>query len=629
MIKKKIILHLFFVFVLLVSFVNAQEAFDIVSDTEVDLCPCSNQAYNILLQNTGPSVSKYQISYSGDAADWVNIAPSELILNPQTATNLMVNVNSPCDTNGEFGLDTLIKSTQTGLTKKISQNLNFLACYDYSISLGEAQDFEEEIKSVSFIENENGYEICEETTKKVIPILIENKENYGNVYDINFVGEDWSNLNAAQFELEGKQKGILLLTLEPPKGSEGTYKLGLNTITRLGQLEKSTDIDVKVDKCYDLSLDIKKENDQLCGGEEKDYDIEIKNNGKFTETLNLNVEGSNFASFGNTTSLELDSDEQKTIKLQVNPDATDSGNYNIKVTATNGKVKIEDTINLDITKRNICYKSDIEFKTTIKNQYKHEVFLISIINNGIRKADYKISLEGPSWASITPSELELNPKQKGYVNLELNPGENISEGMHNILIKAESNNEVYSKIVDVNLKKENPTLKKIKATTIFYRYYIYLFIVLIIVTRIFWKPIKKPIKRQIKKLKEKREKKKALKEAKKEREEEKRKKIEERKGTEKIIEKEKRKKFFLWSKIYSTIIKFFKNFSVRSTILILIGTIVLFFVYRKNLFSYVKNFTILYLYYFVVGIIVLIVLILIVRFYKPIMDFLLEEDRKK
>lgn len=604
MIKKKIISPLFFVFVLLVSFVNAQEVFDIVSDTEIDLCPCSNQAYNILLQNTGTSVSKYQISNSGAAADWVNIASSELILNPQTATNLKVNVNSPCGIKGKYALDTVIKSTQTGLTKKISQNLNFLACYDYSISLGEAQDFKEEIKSVSFTENENGYEICEET-KKVIPILIENKENYGNVYDINFVGEDWSNLNAAQFELEGKQQGILLLTLEPPKGSEGTYKLRLNTITRLGQLEKSTGIDVKVDKCHDLSLNIEKERDQICGGEEKEYNIEIKNNGRFTENIDLNFEGPNFASFEGNVSFKLDSNEQKIIKLQVNPDTTDSGNYNIKVIASNGKAKIEDTINLDITKRYNCYKSDIEFKTTIKNKYDHEVFLLPITNNGIRKANYKISLEGPSWASVTPTELELNPNQRGNVNLEINPRENISEGTYNILIKAESNNEVYSKIIDVKLKKENPLLKSIKATTTFYRYYIYLFIVLIIVAKIIWMPIKK----RVEKLKEKREKQKALKKS---REEEKRKKIEE-KGKKQINNK----------------LKFLNNTYFRLTALISIVLIILFSVYGRNLFSYAKNFTILYLSYFIVGIIVLIILILIVRFYKPIMDFLLEEDNKK
>ena len=379
----------------------------------------------------------------------------------------------------------------------------------------------------------------------------------------------------------------------------------MNTITSLGQLEKSIGIDVKVDKCHDLSLDIKIENDQLCGGEEKDYDIEIKNNGRFTEALDLNVEGPNFASFEDSASFKLDSNEQKIIKLQVNPDATDSGNYNIKVTASNGKAKIEDTINLDITQRYNCYKSDIEFKTTIKNQFKHEVFLISITNNGIRKANYKITLEGPSWASVTPGELELNPKQRGNVNLELNPGENISEGTHNILIKAESNNEVYSKIIDVKLKKENPTLKKIKATTIFYRYYIYLFIVLIIVAKIIWMPIKK----RVEKLKEKREKQKALKKS---REEEKRKKIEE-KGKKQINNK----------------LKFLNNTYFRLTALISIVLIILFSVYGRNLFSNITNFTILYFYYFIVGIIVLIILILIVRFYKPIMDFLLEEDNKK
>ena len=586
MIKKKI--YLFFaLFFLIASFANAQEDFNLISDAQINLCPCSNQAYNILLQNTGSASSTYQIRSDGAASGWVTATPSELTLNPATAANILVYVNSPCSIKEKFDLKTFVASAN-GLTKSISQDLNFLACYDYSIGLGQIQDFKEDMKSVSFEEHENGYEACEEV-KKIIPILIENKEDYGNIYDISLIGEEWSKLNANEFPLEGKQKGILLLILEPPKGSEREYKLRLDAITRLGQLKKSADIDLKVEKCYALSLDIKKERDSLCGEDKKEYDVEIKNDGKFAETLDLSIEGPGFISFENITALKLNTNQQKTISLEANPSAADSGNFNVKVTASNDKIKAEDAINLDVTEKNACYRANIEFKDTIKNYYAHEVFPVYIFNDGIREAAYKLSLEGPSWASITPNNLQLNPKQRGNVNLDLNPEEDASEGYYSIIIKAESNNEAYSKTINVSLKKENPLFKKIKATIGFYRYYFYLLAALIILIIIFWRLIQRrirKIKEKYAKHKEKKEKQRALKEAREQREkeirkkkeeekerkeEEKRKKIEEKKKAEKITKKKETGKFFAKLKPYL----------IAALILIFIGTLIFSGIYFK------------------------------------------------
>ena len=72
--KKKLFLFIIFLFV--ASLVNAQQDFNIVSSSKVDLCPCSNQAYNLLLQNTGSAAETYQITKSGKAAEWVKISPS-------------------------------------------------------------------------------------------------------------------------------------------------------------------------------------------------------------------------------------------------------------------------------------------------------------------------------------------------------------------------------------------------------------------------------------------------------------------------------------------------------------------------------------------------------------------------
>jgi len=722
--KKKNLPLLIFVFILVISFVNAQQDFNIVSEPKIDLCPCSNQAYNILLQNTGSSFSSYSVSNSGEAADWVSVRPSEFSLNPGTATNLQVVVNSPCNIEGESVLSTFV--TSAGVTKKITQNLNFLACYTYDVLLGEIQDFEEEIEDVSFTEHENGYEVCEET-QIVIPILVENKESYRNTYEVLFQGEEWSSINAKEFKLAGNGQGILLLTLSPPAGSEGDYRLKLDTTTKLGGLKKSTDIDVIVEKCFDLSLDIKKEKDTLCGNDLKNYDVEIKNNGKFTETLNLEIEGADFVSFENLTELTLGLENKETLKLKVNPSATQAGTFNVNVIASNDNVRAEDTINLEVTERNICYKADIEFETLIRNFYTHEVFPVSVFNKGVRQTTYEISVEAPSWIFLFPNELELNPGQRGNVNLDVNPGEDVEEGTYDIVIKAESNNEVYSKTVKINLKKENPVVKNIKSTISFYRYYVYVLIFLVILIAILWVPVRNRIRKGKEKYanyKQKKERQRALREERKARREEAEKKkqeekarkesegrktLEAKKRAEKTAKTKERKKLFTKSKpylitaiililigalifagIYFNLlerlpegtknslltvlygayaylyyilagivlviaflyvytrfkkkgkkeikaekkpkkqpkkVKFFERTYTRLLILVLIVIIVLSSIYGGDMIDYVKNFLTLYLYYFVTGAVILIILIFLIKFYKPILDFLMEKDK--
>ena len=72
----------------------------------------------------------------------------------------------------------------------------------------------------------------------------------------------------------------------------------------------------------------------------------------------------------------------------------------------------------------------------------------------------------------------------------------------------------------------------------------------------------------------------------------------------------------------------FVNVLARIIILLLAAFVVLSLVYGKNALSYIKNFFVLYLYYFISGFVILIAVILLIRFYKPLLDFLLEEDKK-
>ena len=72
--KISLILFSFLLLILSVSLVNAQEDFIATSVPSVELCPCSNQAYAVAIQNTG-SVAKSDIPKAYQQNQGTVVAP--------------------------------------------------------------------------------------------------------------------------------------------------------------------------------------------------------------------------------------------------------------------------------------------------------------------------------------------------------------------------------------------------------------------------------------------------------------------------------------------------------------------------------------------------------------------------
>src|SRR3989338_6668201 len=107
MTTKKLVLNLFpfFLLFLLVNFVNAQEDFTAATLPSVELCPCSNQAYAVTVQNTGSAANSYMVVASGEAAGFVKFSPSKFSLQPGQAGSFSAVVNSACNIKGNFNLE--------------------------------------------------------------------------------------------------------------------------------------------------------------------------------------------------------------------------------------------------------------------------------------------------------------------------------------------------------------------------------------------------------------------------------------------------------------------------------------------------------------------------------------------
>jgi len=613
---KKIFLSLLLFVVLLVVPVNAQEDFKATSTPSVELCPCSNQAYSVTVENTGTTSSSYRVLADGDAKDWVTFNPDKFALNPGQNGAFSVIVNSVCNIEGDFDLEIFI-ATSNGLAKVIKQNLKFLQCYDYSLDQGNVVEEAEE--SISFSESDASYSLCKDEQKS-LPILITNNENFENRYRLVLDAPEWAELNGNSVRLDAKKSGIVLINFDTTD-VEGEFDFRVNAISELGEVQRKNNIDVEVGKCYALDIDLEKESDVVCGGEEVDYDVIVKNSGTLGQSTELELDGPEWANIENG-SFYLRSEEERTIRLNVKPQDDVSGSFLVEVsTGIENKtgLKFSDSIEIEVIQKSVCYKADIDSKSSINNFYEEDFFFANVRNDGIKKATYSVSLEGESWVSVSPTNLELNPGQTGNINLNVNPGTDVEPGTYGIKIILESNGTFYSKDADIILKKESEFVKILKSNIKLYQYYIYLLAAIIVLLIVFRKHVKKAknkIKKRYEKYKVKEERLRALKLARKEGEEDKKKQEQNRKEENKKEVKKKPGK----EKKKTKKIKI--KFNKILVYMLLIIAAIIFIGHQNRLFNakylhlYIINFFVGYFYYISIGVGVIVVLFLLVLLYN-------------
>jgi len=601
----------------------AQEDFKATTVPSVELCPCSNQAYEVTVENTGSTASSYRVLANKELSDWITFSPGRFALNPGQKGSFSVIVNSACNIEDTFDLEIFI-ATDTGLAKVLKQQLKFLECYDYSLEQGDVAEVSEEIE---FTSHDGTYDLCK-NEQKAIPILITNNENFANAYKLKVDAPEWASLNANDVQLNAKKSGVLLINYDTTD-VEGEFDFRLDAISRLGEVQRKKSIEVNVGECYVLDIDIEKENDVVCGGEENVYGVVVENAGTLGRNIEIEVEGPAWASVGNG-SFYLESGSEKSLNLEINPEDDVSGNFAVEVFyAADNKadLRFSDTIALDVVPGTVCYEAGIDVKASVTNFYSREFISAKIRNNGIRNTNYSVSVEGPSWISASPQNLQLKPKQSGNVNIEINPGGDVEESVFDVKLSVKSKGKEYSKDFKVQIKKESEFAKKLKDGFRLYQYYIYVLLAAIVLVIIFIKPIKKFIrgtKKRYERYKEKRERIAAARAARKEREKEK----EEQKRTEREGKKEEEKKQEEGKKALKKTKKKStkKSNPLKILIYVLIIIAVLILIGHQNkLFNakylniYISNFFVSYLYYLLIGIGAVVVLFLLFLFYNFVM----------
>ena len=351
-------------------------------------------------------------------------------------------------------------------------SLNLAHAQDYSLFSGKFYEPKGEEK-INFELYNGTYALCE-NEKKTIPVLVVNRDaKIDNKYSLDIAGASWASLNVKEFSLQKKQSGVVFVELNPPQSTNGKYSVVVSSLSSVGSIRKEISLDVNIEKCYSVDLQLEHEYDKVCGGAKKAYRGEIINDGNKRIDAELGLQGANWAKV-DENGFSLNPGNRQNFELNIDVPENERGTFYVVANAIikSLSIKSEKTLKLDIVPKYDCYKAGFISNTKIKNHYSSSYAPIKIINNGIEKAEYEISLEAPDWVSIEPSNLIVNPGQQGNINLNLNPSANVSEGTYAIRIDARFNGMAYPRDIEVVLSKDK--LSGIEYFFAFYKYYLYI-----------------------------------------------------------------------------------------------------------------------------------------------------------
>ncbi|MDP3766188.1 MAG: hypothetical protein Q8R04_06765, partial [Nanoarchaeota archaeon] len=366
---------------------------------------------------------------------------------------------------------------------------------DYAVFSGKFYNLKQGEEKIEFEFYNGTYNVCE-YEKKTIPILVVNKDaNIDSKYSLSASGAGWINLNAEEFSLPRKQSGVVLLDLSPGQKTNGKYSVKVNALSSVGDVKKDLSIEINVEKCYSLNLELEKEDDKVCGGVKKQYFGEIINDGKQKSDIELSIDGPNWINVDkNFISLAPNSKERFELKADLPANAKGTFSVFVSAVAKNlPSIKSERKLSIEVVPKYDCYKADVITDVKITNYYTNEFVPIKIRNDGIKQANYEISIDAPNWISIEPKKFSVNPEQIVNLNLNINPNAEVPEGAYAVKLNVKFEDIVYSKNIDVVLGR-GKFLKWLKSFFVFYQYYFYVILFIIIILFIFRGQISNKIK---------------------------------------------------------------------------------------------------------------------------------------
>lgn len=233
--------------------------------------------------------------------------------------------------------------------------------------------------------------------------------NTGTKSDDFVLSSNSGELEDTNMEIGAKSSKTTTLTATP-------QELGQQNIKVTAESEVTSSDTATLDTYNGMNMEVTvPEETRACENENSNVETEIENTGEATETYSLS------SSIGEleSDSVELEAGETEEVDVEINSSARNPGTYPVRVTATAESFgEPEKTATSQLVIEN-CWDLNMKVVPALANIGENEsiIYEINLQNNGTKENTYDLSEDGPSWVSIKPSSVTVQPSEtkKAYI----------------------------------------------------------------------------------------------------------------------------------------------------------------------------------------------------------------------
>ncbi len=252
-------------------------------------------------------------------------------------------------------------------------------------------------------------------------------KNTGNEIDSYTVSKsglaaNWALVSPSGFVLdEGESQEVYVYVTPSKNALTGDYSLNLNFDSEKASSQKVESI-LRIKECHSVEVSSLDKEDEICLGEFAEFSFEVKNNGLWTETFDIELTGSleEHASLSKEI-VRLEPNTAEEVKIQVDTSSIKPGLYYISGSVDSRESDASDTEEFSLNVEG-CYGFSVDSESYAEQCENSRVDVPIVIENLGKSSDvFEISVSGPDWVSVSRNEISLAGRDSREFDLVLSP----------------------------------------------------------------------------------------------------------------------------------------------------------------------------------------------------------------
>jgi len=389
--------YVFFALFLTLLMVSSVSAFSITADSDsASICIGSTKMLSSLVEGSG----SFTVVQEGTASPFSTTVPTSFSTDSSQNIYSYITPSSKVSP-GDYNLKVKVSD---GSEQKEQE---------YSLTVKDCQ------KTEFTVDDKKATCPCQKTE---FVLKIVNNADYSENYTLSADGtlKGWINFSEQSFSIPSGEEKEVIASVDAPCNINGQYDITFKLKPSKYFSSMTAKSEMDIGSCYDYSMEFGSSEYSSCENAQSIAPLTISNKGTSDNLFSITMEGPDWITY--EKNISVSAGQSTIVNFSMNPPQGSVGDFILKIEASSSQGNINKKAETKMTVEN-CYGTFIRFendKETVCNENKEYSYPVTVQNSGKADETLNLSLEGPSWATLSTNTLSVksNESQQVYVNVE-------------------------------------------------------------------------------------------------------------------------------------------------------------------------------------------------------------------